>query len=418
VSTDRNGGNLSYLFDWGDSTAEHWSAEIAAGETLFRLHVYRDTGLRLVRARSRDETGLESDWSAGAAVRLAFRGPLVPAVPEGPATAYEDTFVRFTVSAGHVRAESVQFLFDWGDTLGKWTGFHAAGQVAADSHLFKTIGRYPVRARARDRAGNSSPWSDADTLAVVAWPLVRPMNVLLKASAGTNVRVRWQTDRNSDSTTYRLWFRPLGGVFYAVDSTLHNSIFHDPIGWTGDYTVSSVLGGVELFARETLTTIPVVTDTLLIYELNLRDPSGFGWNESTGLGSALAVRDSGNAPLADCYLTDMSPGQSGPIYYLASPHIGPEDPGGMMPEAAWRRSGLLQLFGNVQDPLPEYDSLLYSDFADASIPEVFIAVYTQGGHYGLIRSLGVTRDVGTLGVIAWFQKVPELRLIRHEGATR
>jgi hypothetical protein len=412
VSTDRNGGNLCYLFDWGDSTPEHWSAEIAAGDTLSRFHLYYGTGVRQVTVKCRDEGGLESDWSAPASVELAFRGPLAPDAPEGPGAAYEDTFVRFVTSATHVRAESVQFLFDWGDTIGQWTGFCAAGQAAADSHLYRATGGYLVRARARDRAGNVSPWSASESLTVTAWPLERPGAVTLRAASGTSVRLHWQTGRNSDSTTYRLWFRPLAGVFSVADSAHATSIFHDPIGWTGDYTISAVLGGEERFALETLSTAPVASDSVKLFELNVHDPSGLGWDTS-GYASAVPMRDSLSAGRADLYFTDLTPGSNGPIFYLASPHIGPDDPGEVIPDAPWRRSGLLQLFGNAQDPLPEYDSLLYSNLADVSMMETFVAVHTANGYYGLTRSPGVSADSSSLYVRSWFQRVRGLRLIRH-----
>ncbi len=414
VATDRNGGNLTYLADWGDSTAEHWSAEVPAGETLERRHVYSGTGSRRVAARSRDQTGRESGWSEPLVVQLAYRGPLAPALPSGPASAYEDTFVTFSASAGHVAGDSVQLLFDWGDSTSDWSGFRPACAVIADSHAYASVGSYEVRVRGRDRLGNLGPWSEPAGLLVSAWPLEPPAGLTLRPASGTGVRLHWHGGRNSDSTVYRLWFRPFDGTFTLADSTAATSIYHDPIGWTGDYTVSAARDGGELFAADTLTTRPVATDTVKLYELNVRDPSGFGWDTAGGRGAARPVRDPGGAALVDCYFTDRGPGQSGPIYYLSSPHIGPEDPGGLIPEGQWRRTGLLQLFGNGQDPLPEYDSLLYSNLADVSTQELHVAVYTADGFYGLLRSMGASPDTGTVKLLAWFQPVRGLRLIRHE----
>ncbi|UCG43212.1 MAG: PKD domain-containing protein, partial [candidate division WOR-3 bacterium] len=154
-STDRNRGFIAFLFDWGDGSDENWSAEVRSGDTLSRAHAYPDTGRYSVRVKARDQEGNESEWTGGNEVVVAYDGPFVSDEPRVPETAYPDTALWFTVSAGHVREDSVSIQFDWGDgQQGEWSGFVAPGSPVLDSHRFAAPGRYSVKARATDRDGN------------------------------------------------------------------------------------------------------------------------------------------------------------------------------------------------------------------------------------------------------------------------
>jgi len=431
-SVARNRGNLAYQFDWGDGSKLQWTPERASGETLTSRKVYADTGSYLVRAKARDETGLESDWSEPLMVRVAFLGPVTPSQPQGPAKAYPDTFLVFTVGVEHVRAESVSVQFDWGDTVGDWSPFVRSGAVVRDSHSYKDYGEYEVKARARDRAGNVSPWSVPASVVVGYRPVAPPFNLRLAASAGVFVKLRWDRGRNDDcargrtlfdcargrtlfdSVQFAVWFRPLDSTgFRLVDTTMQTVFTHDPIGWTGDYTVSARFKGEERFAAETVSTVPVFTDTLVLHELNAAGFAGYGWDSLTFVGRQRSLLDTGQARLVDFYFTDFTPGFSGPSYYVASPHLGPIDPGGIVPPGNWRRTAFFGLWGNVQDPLPEYDSLSYQNYVDITSLQANVAVHLPEGYYALVSTFNPNPNDGSVRVRSWFQKVKGLRLIRH-----
>uniref|UniRef100_A0A7C4GDI9 PKD domain-containing protein n=1 Tax=candidate division WOR-3 bacterium TaxID=2052148 RepID=A0A7C4GDI9_UNCW3 len=413
-STDRNGGNVSYLVDWGDSAPVSWSAELAAGRTFVRTHVFEAAGLFQVRARARDETGLESDWAGPLTVRVAFAGPERPTRPEGPTQIWPDTVLVFRTTVGHIAGESVSVQFDWGDGLGTWTPFRAAGDTFQDRHAFRAMGNYGVRARGRDRRGNVSAWSSSLPVEVGARPVEPPTELRLSQSSGVYVRLRWNPGRNSDSTRYFVWFRSLdSNRFAVVDSVAALSCVHDPIGATGEYTVSARMGGREAFAAETLSTVPVCTDTVVVFELNAGGPAGYGWDSMTRQGRVLSMTDTALAGMVAWYLTDLTSGHNGPVYYLASPHIGPGDPGGRVPPANWPRSGLVRVWGSSQDPLPEYDTLLYQNTVPVGLSGSDIAVYVSTGHYALMRVFEPDANQGTCPVVSWFQPVRGLRLMRR-----
>jgi len=414
VSRDANGGNLSFLYDWGDGTTDDWTAEVASGETLYRSHVYTRPGSFAAVSKARDEEGLESGWSVPLSVEVAFLGPTMPDAPLGPVQTPVDTTVCFRTSGGHIRGDSLSFQFDWGEAVGEWGPLLSPGEPARDGHAYGSTGLFLVRARARDAEGNTSPWSVSTGLSVTTWPLEPPEDLSARAQQGVNVRLSWSTGRNHDSVEYVIWFRSHEEPgFQEFATTTASWVVVDPLGQTGDYTVSARDGSEELFSGDTITTIPVRLDSTALYELNTGGESAVGWDGATGTAVLLRMQDSASASAADCFFTDRSPGSSGPSFYLASPHTGPDDPGGVVPSAVWRVSGMLLLWGQGQEPLPEYDSLLYQDLVDVSVMENHIALHTQDDHYALLRTMGPDPETGTLPVIAWFQRVRGLRLLSH-----
>jgi hypothetical protein len=417
VTHDRNRGNLSYWFEWGDSSIENWSAERSSGETLYRAHSYAQPGDYPARVKARDEEGYESGWSAVLKVQVGFLGPERPMPPSGPVLVRVDTLARFEVAAGHVRGESVSVRFDWGDTLGDWSGFVASGQPVTDSHLWSEPGEYDVRCRARDRAGTLSPWSDPLAVRAEPWPLEPPSGLRLRSSSGLLVRLDWNIGRNRDPVRYGVWFRPVGTEqFNLVDTVAGSGFLHDPLGETGDYTLTASLDTQVLACAETASTVPVLTDSTILDELNV-GLSALGWDRASGTGARLPMTDTASAARADCYLTDRGPGHSGPSFLLASPDLGPEDPGGVVPEADWHRSWMLLLWGSGQEPLPEFDSLAYESMVDVSLLEHYLALFTEDGYYCLVRTFGPDPGTGKMPVMAWFQPVRGLRLLKHPDPT-
>lgn len=414
VARDPQGGNLSYRFDWGDGSTPVWTTELGSGDTFGLPHVFADTGRRNVAVRCRNEARLESAPSVQLAVQVEFLGPVTPTSPLGPEHAVVDSMLTFTAGAQHVRDESVAVQFDWGDTLGSWTGFAPAGATIADSHRYRQVGTFPVRARARDRAGNTSPWSASASVAIELEPLGPPLNVRLSSVSGVQLKVRWDAGANDDTVRYAVWFRQLDSTgFIKVAEVVGLYVNHDPLGTTGYYTVSARRSAEEVFAAETLSTVPVFSDTVVIHELNADSLSGYGWDSISGVSRQGSMLDTSAAGRIDWYYTDLSPGYAGPGFYFASAEFGPEDPGGVVPPGPWRRARLMGILGNVQDPLPEYDSLYYQRVVDVSTSQANVAVHTPEGRYALVCAYGPNQNGGTIRVVSWFQPIPGLRLIQH-----
>jgi thiol-disulfide isomerase/thioredoxin len=61
-SIDPNGDNVTYCIDWGDDTGEKCFGPFKSGEEILIDHIWDNRGTYLIKLKSRDEFGAESDW--------------------------------------------------------------------------------------------------------------------------------------------------------------------------------------------------------------------------------------------------------------------------------------------------------------------------------------------------------------------
>jgi hypothetical protein len=62
-TTDPDGDDLYYLFEWGDETYSEWAGPYASGDTAVSSHIWNDYGSYGVKVIARDENGIYSQWS-------------------------------------------------------------------------------------------------------------------------------------------------------------------------------------------------------------------------------------------------------------------------------------------------------------------------------------------------------------------
>ncbi len=62
-STDNEGDQIFYLFDWGDNSKNEWLGPFESYEEIEASHVWKEKGIYEVKVKARDIHGLESDWS-------------------------------------------------------------------------------------------------------------------------------------------------------------------------------------------------------------------------------------------------------------------------------------------------------------------------------------------------------------------
>ncbi len=413
VSTDPNRDNIAYLFNWGDESEPIWSAELPSGETMFFKHIYQDTGRFGVTVQTRDEKGNESPLSDPFYLNIQFFGPITPLPPAGPRIAYPDTPLVFITRAGHIRSESVAIEFNWGDNSRTWTEFVPSGESVSLEHIYRAQGKYYITCRAKDRTGNLSPWSLPESILVDFPPLRPPENLRLAPVDGIFVHLSWEPGRNHTAVLYGIWWRPAGSESFILLDTVNGLGYtHNPDGVTGDYTISARFRCEEVFARETISTLPVQTDTIILGELNTTGNAGYGWDLTTFLVNSCSMSDTNAIPFARFYLTDFSPESLNLIYFLASPHLGPDDPGGVVPPGNWHRTWFCNITGNTHLPLPEFDSAYYRNRVELLPGRTDIAVYLPEDYYALLSLLPLPET--RMKVISYFQPCHGLRLIYPE----
>jgi outer membrane protein assembly factor BamB len=63
TSFDPNGDHLFYNIMWGDNTTSGWIGPFASGVVVKREHAWSEKGSYIIKAKAKDNHGVESDWS-------------------------------------------------------------------------------------------------------------------------------------------------------------------------------------------------------------------------------------------------------------------------------------------------------------------------------------------------------------------
>ena len=63
VTTDPDGNNISYFFDWGDDENSGWTKFVQSGEQINQSHKWTNKDTYQVKVKSQDDYGSESDWA-------------------------------------------------------------------------------------------------------------------------------------------------------------------------------------------------------------------------------------------------------------------------------------------------------------------------------------------------------------------
>jgi outer membrane protein assembly factor BamB len=71
VTTDFEGDQISYLWDWGDGNQTGWIGPYASNATVVENHSWANNGTYDVRVKAKDTNNLESDWSKPLTVMIA-----------------------------------------------------------------------------------------------------------------------------------------------------------------------------------------------------------------------------------------------------------------------------------------------------------------------------------------------------------
>jgi len=159
-TTDPDGDNVRYQFDWKDGTTT-WTGWYSSGTTVFASHSWSSSGTYSITVRAQDIDGAYSSWSMVLAVNIVNSPPYTPSTPSGPTSGYTYSTYTYSTSTTDPDGDSVRYQFNWGDGTSTWTGWYASGVTASASHYWSSIGTYYVKVRAQDSDSAYSGWSSS-----------------------------------------------------------------------------------------------------------------------------------------------------------------------------------------------------------------------------------------------------------------
>jgi hypothetical protein len=168
TTTDPDGDDVAFNFDWGDETESGWTSFVKSGGSASLSHSWSGQGTFDVRARAKDTYGAKSGWSVAHQI-VTGHPPNTPSAPSGPDSGTHGPSYSFSASTTDPDGDDVAFNFDWGDeTESGWTSFVASGSSASRSHSWSSEGTYQVKVKAKDTYNAESGWSAGHPITIRA----------------------------------------------------------------------------------------------------------------------------------------------------------------------------------------------------------------------------------------------------------
>lgn len=157
TTTDPQGNQIYFLFDWGDGNLSDWIGPYNSGETGKASHNWSELGEYEIKAIAKDIYGVQSNWSEPAILSIVENEKPTDVNIKGPkygfgGVDYEFTFVS-TDSDGH----DLYYRIDWDD--GNDTGYigpYSSGETITLIHSWKNKGKYCIKAWAKDTLEDES----------------------------------------------------------------------------------------------------------------------------------------------------------------------------------------------------------------------------------------------------------------------
>ncbi len=164
-TTDPDGDEISYQFDWGDGNLSEWTDFTESGKIDSANYVWRETGTYNIHVRAIDTKEGMSGWSEALPVNIITCTnfpPNQPPAPSGIDSGAVHTNYTFYTGTTDPEGDSISYQFDWGDgNLSYWTDFAESGDTVSTNHAWQEDGIYNINVRAIDTKNKISNWSEA-----------------------------------------------------------------------------------------------------------------------------------------------------------------------------------------------------------------------------------------------------------------
>ena len=165
-STDPEGDQIFYLFEWGDGSNSGWLGPYPSGATGTASHIWTELGTFSVRVKARDVWGSGSPLSEPLLVTITDNTP--PNTPSitGPTSVKPFVSYLYTFSGTDDQDQDLLYEIDWGDGNGAaGIGPYQSGEEFTLPHTFNARKTYQIKTRTTDTAGAKSDWAYLDVAA-------------------------------------------------------------------------------------------------------------------------------------------------------------------------------------------------------------------------------------------------------------
>ncbi len=163
ATTDPNGDQVYYWFDWGDGTNSGWLGPYTSGLTITATHSWSELGTYDVKVKAKDTNGATSDWSEPLAISIVLDDPPNTPTITGQTSGKTGVTYLYTFVTTDPNGDDVYYFVDWGDnTSSGWLGPHASGVQSSATHSWSQQGTYTIKVKAKDIYDVESGWATLD----------------------------------------------------------------------------------------------------------------------------------------------------------------------------------------------------------------------------------------------------------------
>ena len=227
-TTDPDGDDLYYLFDWGDGSNSGWIGPYSSGSTASASHSWNEPGTYEVKVKAKDVLGLQSEWSDSITVTMGNHAPNKPSEPSGPTSGYTNISYTFETSAMDEDGDRIKYGWDWNNdgVVDEWTTWYNSGDTCSISHSWNEPGTYEIKVKAKDEYGATSDWSNATTIDIRENDTIPPD---ISLEVGTPSFNNWISSTTpiyinaSDAHDYTIHYRVWNGSWQGWQTGLLNN---------------------------------------------------------------------------------------------------------------------------------------------------------------------------------------------------
>jgi len=175
-TTDPDGDDIAYQFDWGTENNSDWSDFFDSGDSITVTHSWNDTGHYNIRVRAMDIKDKVSRWADPHLLVIVISiAPNIPSIFSGPDSGYINYSYTFSTTTTDPDGDSISYQFDWGDdNLSNWSSYAPNGDSVSMDHSWSSEGTYEVKVKAKDKYGLESGWSPEHSIIISIVPNLPP----------------------------------------------------------------------------------------------------------------------------------------------------------------------------------------------------------------------------------------------------
>ncbi len=160
-TSDPNGDQIMYLFDWGDGTTSGWIGPYSSGQVASAKHTWTILGNFSVIVRAKDTWGAGSPPSDPLLIQITDNQPPLAPQITGPSSVKPGVSYLYNFMTTDPQEDALFYFIDWGDgTDSGWLGPYVSGYQLHVQHAYAEKGSYVLKAKAKDVLGSEGPWGN------------------------------------------------------------------------------------------------------------------------------------------------------------------------------------------------------------------------------------------------------------------